>query len=419
MATLNDIRDRIRTQLEAASGLTEPLVITPSGATLITLRDRVEARLQDASNAKWSADDLDEAIRTALEQYSKYNPAHAIGTVELSAAGREIDISSLSDALQIEKVWWSYDSSDPAYPPEFRQFEVWPGDVLYIDDREEPAVDDVVRIWYTKMHTIEDLDSATATTIPADDEGTIVTGACHFAAHSRALELAEQVTAHDEVYDQLKKYADEMGRNFRYQAQIDLRVHVKRAQAYSQEDIDEAVRWALYRYTEVKPHRAIGTVTLSSDGREVDISSLSYLEIERVWLDYDSSDPDYEPDWADFEVWPGDVLFIDESLEPDSGDVLRIWYTTEHTISGLDSATETTVSDRDVNVLVTGAAGYCAQERLQEKETWWGNRDLREWGIQRLKEFEAALSRIQAREGTKHSGVAPTGQLDRWDDEWA
>jgi hypothetical protein len=419
MTTLNDVRDRIRTQLEAASGLIEPQVLTPSSATLTTLRDRVEARLQDATNARWSTDDLDEAIRTALEQYSKYNPDHKLTTVNVSAAGREIDVSGISDVLQIEKVWWDYDSSDPTYPPNFRQFEVWPGDVLYIDDRDEPQNGDVVRIWYTALHTLEDLDSATATTIPADDEGTIVTGACHFAAHSRAIELAEQVTAHDDVFDQLRKFADEMGRNFRYQAQIDLRVYEKQARAYDQGDIDEAIRWALYRFSEVKPHRAITTVTLSAAGREVDISSITYLEIERVWLDYDSSDPEYKPDWADFEVWPGDLLFINESDEPDSGDVLRIWYTTEQTIENLDSATATTVSDRDLNVIVTGAAGYCVQERLQEKDHWWGNRDLREWGIQRLREFEAALGRIASREASRHSGIADTGALDRWDDEWA
>jgi hypothetical protein len=419
MATLNTIRDRIRTQLEAASGLIEPLVLTSSSNNLATIRDRVEARLQDASNERWSTDDLDEAIRTALEQYSKYNPHHKLDTVNISTAGREIDISSITDDLQIEKVWWDYDSGDPSYPPNFRQFEVWPGDVLFIDDRTAPASGDVVRIWYTAMHTIEDLDSATETTIPADDEGTIVTGACHFAAHTRVVELAEEITAHDDVFDELRKFADEMGKNFRYQAQMDLRVYEKRARAYDQGDIDEAIRWAMYRYSEVKPRRAITTVTLSAAGREVDISSITYLDIERVWLDYDEDDPDYKPNWADFEVWPGDVLFIDESVEPDSGDVLRIWYTTEHKLEDLDSATTTTVSNRDLNVIVTGAAGYAVQERLQEKEHWWGNRDLREWGIQRLREFEAALGRIASREASRHSGIADTGPLDRWDDTWS
>ena len=419
MSTLNDIRDRIRTQLEAAYGLTEPEVITESSNNLATIRDRVEARLQDATNARWSTDDLDEAIRTALEQYSKYKPTHALGTIALSSDGREIDISSLTGCLQVEDVWWDYDSSDPSYPPNYRQFEVWPGDLLYIDDREEPESGDTVRVWYTKMHTIEDLDSATATTLPADDEGTIVTGACHFAAQMRSVELAEDLYAHNDVVSDLRKYADEQGRNFRFQAQMELRAYVRRAKAYPQEDIDEAVRWALHRITEVKPHRAITTVTLSADGREVDISSIDYLDIERVWLDYDASDPDWRPDWADFQVWPGDVLFIDESIEPDSGDVLRIFHTTEQTISGLDSATATTLPDRDVTTLIVGATGYCAQERVQEKETYWGNRDLRDWADARLKEFELALERLGRREGIKHSGIARTGRLDRWDDDWS
>ncbi len=419
MTALNDIRDRIRVQLESAAGLTEPLILSTSSSNLATIRDRVEARLQDASNARWSTDDLDEAIRTALEQYSKYKPAEALATVNVTTAGREIDISSLTDPLRIDNVWWDYDSSDPSFPPNFRQFEIWPGDILFIDDREIPQAGDVVRIYYTKMHTIEDLDSATETTIPLDDEGTIVTGACHFATHSRSLELTETLTAHPDVLSEMRKYADEMGRNFRFQAQMDLRAYVKRAQAYPQEDIDEAVRWALHRLSQVKPHRAITTLTLSADGREIDISSIDYIDIERVWLDYDAADPDYEPDWAHFDVWPGDILFINESTEPESGEVLRIFYTTEQTIEDLDSATATTLSDTEITTLIVGATGYCAQERIQEKEIYWGNRDLRDWAEARLKEFQLALLRLATREAIKHSGIARTGKLDQWDDQWA
>ena len=124
MTTLNDVRDRIRTQLEAAYGLTAPLVLASSSSNLATIRDRVEARLQDSTNTRWATADLDEAIRTALEQYSKYKPDHALGTVAVSAAGREVDISSLTDLIRVEKVWWDYDSSDPSYPPNYRQFDV-------------------------------------------------------------------------------------------------------------------------------------------------------------------------------------------------------------------------------------------------------------------------------------------------------
>src|SRR5210317_1518561 len=89
--TLNNLRDRIRTQVESAWGFTEPLIVTASSIQLATgtpnLRDRVESRLQDSGNLRWSTDDTDEAIRTAIQEYSQKQPAEAVGTVALSAAG--------------------------------------------------------------------------------------------------------------------------------------------------------------------------------------------------------------------------------------------------------------------------------------------------------------------------------------------
>ena len=417
--TLNDLRDRIRTQIEAASGLPEPLAVSASTIQLAGLRRRVRSRLQDLDAGTWSNEDIDEAIRSALEQVTGVAPHHTIGTIALSTAGREISLSSLTGLLRVEKVWWDYDSNDPSYPPNFRQFEVWPGSILYIDDRQEPSNGDTVRIWYTVSHTIDGLDGETASTIPKDAEGTLVTGACHCAAQMRLAELTETLPAHGDVVDDLRRYAEEQGQSFRDQAQIERRAAVQRARAYDQGDIDEAIRWALHRFNQVKPHRAITTETLSSAGREIDVSAIDYLDIESVWLDYDSSDPDYRPKWADFQVWPGDLLFIDESEEPDSGDTLRIFYTTEQTIDGLGSATVTTLTDQDTNAIVSGAVGFVAQARIQEKETPGGNRDLREWADARLAEFEAALNRIARKQAVKHSGIAPTGDLDRWDGKWA
>lgn len=418
--TLDTLRDRIRVQLESASGLTEPMIVSQSSAALEDIRDRVEARLQDVTNDRWSTAALDEAIRTALEQFSKYTPDQRLTTLTLTEDGREFAIPALPGLLRLEKVWWDYDTDDPQFPPNFRQFEVWPGPVLFIDDRAIPQAGDTVRILYTAMHTIEDLDGAAETTLPLDDEGTLVTGACHFAAHSRAVELAEEVTAHKDVYDQLRKYADEAGRNFRFQAQMELRQYVQRARAYPQQDIDEAIRWCLFRYSAVHPHRATATLTVTEAGREIDISSLSYLDVERVWLEYDSADPAYPPSYVDFEVWPGDILFINETVEARADSAVRIWYTTEHAIQGLDGAAADTLTARDLNIVVIGAAGFCAEERIQDPETFpWGSRALRDWGERRLKEFEDALAHVARREGARHSGMAPTGPLDRWDDTWA
>ena len=162
--------------------------------TLATLRDRVEAALQDDTNAIWATADIDEAIRQALAEFSRVLPARAIVSVTLAAAGREVDVSSITGYIDIVRVWWDYDSTDPAHPPHWRTFELWPGDIVYINDDDEPAIADVVRIWYTYPHTIEDLDSATATTLAPADDTTILQGAAATACMMRAREISEDLT---------------------------------------------------------------------------------------------------------------------------------------------------------------------------------------------------------------------------------
>jgi hypothetical protein len=174
---------------------------------LASLRDRVEAILEDATNTKWSTTEVDEAIRQALHRYSLRLPRRVIASLTLSAAGREVDISSLTYRT-IERVWWDYDSSDPAHPPEWRDFEVWPGDLLFINDDDEPAASDVVRVWYTTDHTLDDLDSATATTYPARHDTLIATGAAGFAAQSRALTLSESANLNAWAPRNLREWAD-------------------------------------------------------------------------------------------------------------------------------------------------------------------------------------------------------------------
>jgi len=237
--------------------------------------------------------------------------------VTLSADGREIDISSLTGLWRVEKVWWDYDSSSPGYPPNWRQFEVWPGSILYIDDDDAPSSGDVVRIWYTKKHTIKGLDSATATTVAEEDVTYLVSGAAYFAARARAVELSETLNVDKDVVDRLVEWADEEGKNFRYGMRLKEPAWERYASAYNQDDLDEAIKWALHRLNEVSPDQTVTSLTLSSDGREVDISSLTdCIHVMRVWWNYDSDDPVYPPDWRDFEQWPGGVLFIKDGGEP-------------------------------------------------------------------------------------------------------
>jgi len=181
----------------------------PGAITLTSLRDRVETTLQDATNLTWTTDDLDEALRQALHRYSKVQPDTTITPLVLTVAGREIDISTITSYMAIKRVWWDYDDSDPAHPPNWRNFELWPGNVLYINDSCEPSVGDTVRIWYTHLQTLYGLDSATATSLPTDDTTTLVIGAAGIAATSRARELAEQLSVDGWVHKRLNTWGKE------------------------------------------------------------------------------------------------------------------------------------------------------------------------------------------------------------------
>ena len=420
--TLSDLRDRLRSMLQSASGTPEPLAVLTSTETLATLRDRIETRLQDSGNVRWAEADIDEAIEQALEQWSRHDPQEAITTITLSADGREIDISGVTGLLRVEKVWTPYDSSAPTYPPNWTQFDVWPGSILYINEPTEPANGDKVRLWYTKMHTIEDLNSATATTLPAEDIGYFINGCAGFAAEQRAMELSEELNIDRDVVKRIFDWSKEQHKNFRYGMRRRQPAWQRYGFGYDQNDLDEAIRWALDRYNEINPETTITTLTLSADGREVDISSITdYVDIMQVWWDYDSSSPEFPPNWRDFQLWPGDVLFIDAQSEPQSGDTVRLWYSRLRSLNGLDSASTTTLPDQDEGLILAGAAGFAAQERVQEEVQRFVPRKLREWADARLREFERGLKALGRRQSAKHSGIATAATLDRWDkanDSW-
>jgi hypothetical protein len=164
--------------------------------TLALLRNRVEQILADTGNAIWSTDDVDEALRRALSEYSKARPLQNVGTLTLASDGREVDASTLTGILAVTEVWSPYTAASPEFPPNRRDFEYWPDSAtIYVASAGyQPQSGDVMRVFYLTVQTLEDLDSATATSFPDDDETLIAEGAAGYAATSRAVDLAEKVT---------------------------------------------------------------------------------------------------------------------------------------------------------------------------------------------------------------------------------
>lgn len=168
-------------------------------ANLAAIRDRVEQYLADTGNTIWDTDWIDEGIRQALNEYNLAVPYRKIATYTLSgylsSNGKEIDLSNLSDVgtlIEINRVIVPYTATDTIELKQSFQYFRDAQTIFLFDHIAEST--DTARLFYTIPHTIEDLDSAAATTVWNEHETMLITGASGHVAASRSLDLTEQVT---------------------------------------------------------------------------------------------------------------------------------------------------------------------------------------------------------------------------------
>jgi hypothetical protein len=194
------------------------------------------------------------------------------------------------------------------------------------------------------------------------------------------------------------------------------------AEIWTADNLDEAVRKALDEYSKVNPRRVIGTVTLASSGREVDVSGLSGLiQVSRVWLPYTAASPEHPPNGRRFEHWfEEQKLFFPDDDEPQSGEVARVFYLAQQTLNGLDAATSTTFPPDDETMLLTGCAGYAATSRAvdlieQVTRDRLTAQQIRAWGLGKLQEFRSGLKTVTRQAALRSGSFVPAAKLDRWD----
>lgn len=167
-------------------------------STLAQLEAQVSAILMDPTNAIFTTAVLDAALRMALSEYSDAAPLQMETVLTLPGDGREIALSSVSGLVNVTEVWYPYDSTatTETWPPNrVRGFTLWWDDsnpllFLYLDNGPEPQQDEEIRIWYTTPHTIQNLDSASVTTV-GEHESLIVRGAAGLACLGRATDVNE------------------------------------------------------------------------------------------------------------------------------------------------------------------------------------------------------------------------------------
>lgn len=158
-------------------------------ADLAALKTRVLNLLGDSGGMRFSSALLEEALRQALAAYGQNLPHVLETTLTLVSGGREQVLSGLGAPLFVFKVW------QPALEPRrelpFQYFVRSGQPVLVIGGDAFPRTGDSYCLRYAAAHTIEDLDSATVTTLPAAHESLVVRGAAGFAALLRQAQVTE------------------------------------------------------------------------------------------------------------------------------------------------------------------------------------------------------------------------------------
>lgn len=186
--------------------------------TLTTARTRVAQLLDDTTNARYTTAQIDQALRTALDELTQYQPVTRTYTVDVDGK-RRIALPASLQALNILAVelWDSDPSADDSLECKTEYVdEQW---IIEFPSTYTPPAYEVVTIRYTIPHLLDGLDSAAGTTVPAWLGNALCMGAAGFAAQERAASRSESVNLQPNVLSQLMQLAVTYLTKFRVAAQ--------------------------------------------------------------------------------------------------------------------------------------------------------------------------------------------------------
>jgi len=138
---------------------------------------------EDASNYRWTDDELDRHIARAVKDMSEAIPCEQKAAKATTSGSREIDVSTVTDRISIEAVEYPVDK----YPKKYQRFSLW-ADTLTLLGDEVPDGSNA-NIYYGKLHTLD----ASTSTIPAVYEDLIAAGAGGYAAVEWAIYAVNRV----------------------------------------------------------------------------------------------------------------------------------------------------------------------------------------------------------------------------------
>ena len=137
--------------------------------------------------ATWTTALLDEALRRALGELNVLLVYESSFTVV--TAGYEQDLSTIEDVNAVLAVAYPWQEGWD-FARTLATWRVVGPNRIYLA-LARPAVGETIRVRHTKLHTIEDLESATTTTVPEGQRALVGLWAAAFACEMRLRQISE------------------------------------------------------------------------------------------------------------------------------------------------------------------------------------------------------------------------------------
>jgi hypothetical protein len=186
-------------------------------STLTELKARILAYLIDATGASFTNSTVEEAVRQALDEYTRNLPLTKDTVITLPGAGKEVALNGLTGIIDLLSMYYPYNTLLTLDAQADNQVLGW---FMWFDDAQPMATvrcrvpleaSHDMRIKYTTSHTISGLDSASITTLYPLHESMFVRGCAGYAAISRTVDKIEQrqYGTGSKEPDQLRQWAFE------------------------------------------------------------------------------------------------------------------------------------------------------------------------------------------------------------------
>lgn len=173
---------------------------------LATMRTNVRRDLkdEDASNYRWTDNEIDRAIARAVSEFSKYSPREMKSTLATVSGSIALDISALTDRVSIDRLEFPVSNE----PRTFTRFEVYQDTLTFLDTEGDG---NNCYVYWTAVHTL----GASTSTIPTRYEDLIALGASAYAALAQSQYSTNRANYGGEDVDRdYKTWADTRLREF-------------------------------------------------------------------------------------------------------------------------------------------------------------------------------------------------------------